>query len=68
MKHLPLVLDFENPKAFERGRRSRRTTTIAKQQLHFKVDAIAADYVFGQGSVKDEKMHTKKPNRKMEDP
>ena len=52
--------------ATEQGRESRRTTTIAKQQSHFKVDAIAECDVSYQRSVEDGEMHMEKLNKKME--
>lgn len=47
--------------------RSRNTTTIAKQQLGFKAEPIAAHDAFGQRDVEEGEMHMKKPKKKMED-
>ena len=65
MEDLPLVPSFGKPNALEPGRKSRRTSTIAKQQPRFKGDAIAKHDVFGQVGEKYEEMHMKKPNEKM---
>ena len=63
---LPLVLVFENPKAIESWKRSRSTTTIAKKQSHFKVDAIADENIFGQRSVEDCEMYARKLKKETE--
>ena len=65
MEHSPLVLIFEKPKVIDPGRKSSRTTTIAKQQSRFKGDAIAEDDVFDQMGAKEKKMFMRKRNEKM---
>lgn len=59
-KHLPLVLILDNREAVDSEIRSRNTTTIAKQQLDFKVEPMAAYDACGQRDVEEGEMHIKK--------
>ena len=58
--HLPLVLVLNDRTAAHSGVRSRNTTTIAKQQLDFKAEPMAAHDAFGQRDVEEGEMHMKK--------